>query len=167
LLESIEKDGIVRWEDVQGCPGCPTKPRADRPVAVVECLQEIPCNPCETSCPFGAIKVGDPITNLPVLNEDLCTGCGTCVAACPGLAIFLEDDSHGPDVAQVTFPYEYLPLPEKGERVQATNRAGEVICEATVVRVRTPTKATNKTAVITISVPRDYLHEARGIALKR
>lgn len=157
----------MQWKDVSGSKGCPDEGRAKRgPVAVVECLQEIPCNPCQTSCPRGAIQVGDPITNLPQLDEELCTGCGNCVAICPGLAIFVENDSIGQDTAEVTFPYEYLPVPDKGAQVRATDRAGREICDATVMNVRKP-KAYNKTAVITISVPREYLHEARGIALNR
>ncbi|HID96157.1 MAG TPA: RnfABCDGE type electron transport complex subunit B [Candidatus Latescibacteria bacterium] len=36
---------------------------------------------CVTSCPFGAIKMGD--NGLPVIDEVLCTGCGRCVNICP------------------------------------------------------------------------------------
>lgn len=164
LLKDVEKDGIVRWEDVAASKGCPSSLRAEKgPVAVIECLQEIPCNPCETGCSFGAISVGDPITNLPVLDEEKCKGCGRCVAVCPGLAIFIEDLSEPGNEARVTLAYEYLPLPERGAAVRATDRAGQEICDAKVVDVKKP-EAFNKTAVITISVPKDYVHEARGIA---
>jgi len=167
LLKDVEKDGIVKWEDVMASKGCPSSSRAEKgPVAVIECLQEIPCNPCETGCPFGAISVGDRITNLPVLNEEKCRGCGNCVPVCPGLAIFIEDLSEPGDEAKVTLPYEYLPLPERGAVVKATDRAGREICDATVVDVRKPA-AFNKTAVITISVPKEFVHEARGIAFLR
>lgn len=167
LLKDVEKDGIVRWEDVMASKGCPSSSRAEKgPVAVIECLQEIPCNPCETGCSFGAISVGDPITNLPVLDEEKCKGCGNCVPVCPGLAIFIEDLSGPDNEAKVTFAYEYLPLPERGAAVRATNRAGEEICEATVVDVKKPA-AFNKTAVITISVSKEHVHEARGIAFLR
>ena len=64
---------------------------AKGPVAVIECVQEIPCNPCEGACKFNAITIGEPITNLPKINETNCTGCGVCVAQCPGLAIFIVD----------------------------------------------------------------------------
>jgi Fe-S-cluster-containing hydrogenase component 2 len=166
LLTDIEKNGIVKWEDVQASRGCPGEGRAKKgPVAVIECLQEIPCNPCETGCRFGAIAVGDPITNLPVLDEEKCTGCGTCVAVCPGLAIFIEDESKDGPEALVSIPYEYLPVPELGAQVRATDRSGRVICDAKVATVRKP-KGFNKTAVITIAVPREYVHEARGIAIK-
>ena len=43
LLKDVEKDGIVRWEDVAASKGCPSSLRAEKgPVAVIECLQEIP-----------------------------------------------------------------------------------------------------------------------------
>ena len=68
----------------------PPSERAERgPVAVIECVQQIPCNPCEKACPFGAIEVGPDITNLPRLDLDKCRGCGICLSKCPGLAIFL------------------------------------------------------------------------------
>ena len=46
------------------------------PIPVIECPEYIPCNPCETACPTHAITIGKPITNLPTLNVDKCTGCG-------------------------------------------------------------------------------------------
>jgi Fe-S-cluster-containing hydrogenase component 2 len=75
------------------------------PVAVIECVQEIPCNPCEKACPFGAITVGEDITACPVIDRDKCRGCGLCISRCPGLAIFVVDASG--DEATIMLPYEY------------------------------------------------------------
>lgn len=36
---------------------------------------------CARVCPFGAITMNEE--GLPVVNEDKCTACGKCVAACP------------------------------------------------------------------------------------
>jgi len=36
---------------------------------------------CAKVCPFGAISMSEE--NLPVVDEDKCTACGKCVAACP------------------------------------------------------------------------------------
>lgn len=36
---------------------------------------------CEKVCPFDAIKMSDE--GLPVVDENKCTACGKCVAACP------------------------------------------------------------------------------------
>ena len=80
---SLEKDGYPDLEEMKKSPGYPSDQRlAEGSCIVIECIQEIPCNPCETACKFGAIKVGQPITNLPVLDEKLCTGCGNCIADC-------------------------------------------------------------------------------------
>ena len=58
--------------------GVPSEARMRRGrVACIECVQEIPCNPCEGICPVGAITVGEQITNLPHLQEQKCTGCGS------------------------------------------------------------------------------------------
>lgn len=37
---------------------------------------------CAEACSFGGITI-DPITHLPIINENLCVACGTCVKACP------------------------------------------------------------------------------------
>jgi len=58
-----------------------------------DCLARagITCMACRDACPEAAIamrpRIGGPF--LPVLDEDICTGCGACVAPCPGQAISL------------------------------------------------------------------------------
>lgn len=42
---------------------------------------------CARACPFDAISMND--NNLPVIDEDKCTGCGLCVPACPRSLITL------------------------------------------------------------------------------
>jgi Fe-S-cluster-containing hydrogenase component 2 len=133
-------------------------------VAVIECIQEIPCNPCEAACPFGAINVGEEITALPILDGDKCTGCGRCVSGCPGLAIFLVDKSRSDGLAEVVFPYEYAPLPAKGDVVTATDRAGRGVCLAEVQSVRQDT-ASKGTAVVSLLLPMEQADEVRGMRL--
>ncbi|HHY94753.1 MAG TPA: FAD-dependent oxidoreductase, partial [Firmicutes bacterium] len=79
--------GAPSPEELAGCPGVPPAEALARgPVAVIECLQEIPRNPCEAVCPTGAIRIGEYITDLPHLLPERCRGCGNCVPACPGQA---------------------------------------------------------------------------------
>jgi len=140
---------------------------ADRPAPspgtiIIECAQAIPCNPCETACPSGAITVGEPITNLPRIDPGRCTGCGKCIAACPGQAIFRIEPSYAPGRAAVSFPYEFLPLPRKGERWTAVGRDGQPLAEAEVLRVAMPASY-DHTAVVTVAVPAEVAAEVRSV----
>ncbi|MBN1828405.1 MAG: 4Fe-4S ferredoxin, partial [Deltaproteobacteria bacterium] len=148
--DGMKKRGCLTLDELRSTPGCPTEERLRRgPVAVIECPQEIPCNPCEDACPYGAIVVGDPITNLPVLKEDLCRGCGLCIAPCPGLAIFLVDMTGENGEAKISFPFEYLPLPEPGAAVQAVDRQGQILAAGRVVGIHN-SRRNDRTAVVTI-----------------
>ena len=159
--------GYISDQELEGKPGVPSAARrAKGPVAVIECIQLIPCNPCETSCKADAISVGADITALPKLDEDKCIGCYTCITVCPGQAIFVVDESLEGDQATVAMPYEFLPLPEKGEKVTALDRSGAELGEAEVVRVRTG-KKTDQTAMVTIKVPKKWTMTARALRLKR
>ena len=163
MMEGVVYTGVPSKEELAACPGVPSEGRMRKGrVACIECVQEIPCNPCEGACPVGAITVGDQITHLPVLDEEKCTGCGMCVANCPGLAITVIDKSYSETEAVVEFPFEYLPLPQKGDRVEAVSRGGEVVCEATVTNVR-QLKAYGGTAIVGIAIPKEYADEVRSM----
>lgn len=131
------------------------------PVAVVECYQKIPCNPCQTACTCGAIRIGEDINEIPQRDESLCTGCGICVAKCPGLSIMIVDGSKSENTVEFRIPYEFMPLPEAGERVVGLDRAGKPVCEATVKRVMNP-PSFDRTPVITLEVDRAYLYDFRN-----
>lgn len=155
--------GVPTDQELSAFPGKPSEERMRKGrVAVVECLQEIPCNPCESSCKFGAIQIGENITALPCLNEEACTGCGLCVAQCPGLAIFIVNKAYTETEATVDFPFEYLPLPEKGDQVDAVNRAGQVVCRGRVVNVvNIPANA--GTSVVSLAIPKEFADEVRSM----
>ncbi|MDI3481946.1 MAG: hypothetical protein PWQ97_1601 [Tepidanaerobacteraceae bacterium] len=153
--------GFPSEQELAKAPGVPSDERIKRgPVAFIECVQEIPCNPCEEACPYGVITVGKPITNLPKLDEEKCVGCGTCIAACPGLAIFMLNGSK--QKAEISFPYEYYPLPEKGDVVDCVDREGKTVTEGKVLRVVKSPKY-DATAVVTVEVPMEYIKIVRSI----
>lgn len=128
-------------------------------VAVAECYQRIPCNPCEQACPKKAIVVGRDINDTPVLDPGRCTGCGLCLSRCPGLALFLVKLDG--DTAELSLPYECLPLPRKGDRVTACDRVGADVCPAVVTEVLMP-PSFDRTAVVRIAVPARHLYDVRN-----
>lgn len=130
-------------------------------VAVLECREEIPCDPCVTACNTGAISMSG-LSGLPVLEKEKCTGCGLCAAVCPGLAIFILGSNHDDKNGTLTFPYEFLPLPKKGSTVTGTDRLGKSICSVKVNKVICASSY-RKTNLITILVPKEHLDVIRGI----
>jgi len=153
----LERTGIPTSDDINSI--LPDEERLKKgPVAVIECFREIPCDPCYFSCPFEAINEFDDINDKPDLDFDKCTGCQNCIANCPGLAIFVVDYNN----SMVTIPYEFLPLPKKDDIVAGLNRKGEKVCDAEVIKIKDPDK-NDKTAVITLKVPTEYLMEVRNI----
>lgn len=161
-MSDIRDTGFLNSAELKELGRYPSEERMSKgPIAVIECSQNIPCNPCETACRFGAITVGDPITNLPVIDESKCVGCGICITKCPGLAIFVVDKSSD-GMATVSFPFEYLPLPEKGDSVNAVDRAGAFVCKATVLRVNNA-EANDCTPIVTIEIPKEFADEVRSI----
>lgn len=126
---------------------------------IIECFEAIPCNPCETSCPVGAIKVGANINDVPVIDYSRCTGCGVCATKCPGLAIFMYQERED-GMALVGIPYEFLPVPERGQTVYAIGRNGEVLCTARVDRI---TRSANKTNIVYLTVPEELGRDVRHI----
>ncbi|OGO76991.1 MAG: hypothetical protein A2Y23_03160 [Clostridiales bacterium GWB2_37_7] len=149
----LEKTGVATEQDL--AKAIPTKERlAKGPVAIIECFQRIPCNPCYTSCKRGAIKEFEDINDTPEINFEICNGCGVCVSNCPGLAIVVVDESYSNEEALVKIPYEFLPLPVEGSFVTGLDREGKPVCRAKVMKVLN-TKAMDRTPLITLAVPKE------------
>ncbi len=163
LLDLFRDTGTISGKDLEASPGYPSKENLEKGlVVVIECTEEIPCNPCETVCKRGAIVVGEPITNLPRIDPEKCNGCGLCISICPGLAIFLIDAAYSEDEVAISFPHEYLSLSKEGDEVEAVNRKGGATCKGKILKVHNP-KSYDHTPVVTIAVPKKYIHEVRGI----
>jgi Fe-S-cluster-containing hydrogenase component 2 len=161
-LQSMTK-GSVTLEELKKSPGYPSEERFMKgPVPVIECVEEIPCNPCQTACNRNLIIVGKPITNLPRLidPEGACGSCAKCIIICPGLAVFVVDKTFSENEASIAMPYELLPLPEEGERILGVDRGGKVVCDGYVHRIMSGKKL-NHTNVVTIVVPKDFADEVR------
>ena len=151
-MREYEKTGILKEKDLK----LPTTKQLQRGVAILECVQEIPCSPCVDSCPVHAISMKD--INAPPVNDfNTCIGCGKCVGICPGLAIFVVKIKD--DTAWVTLPYEFIPVPKVGDRVQALDRTGAVRGNARVIKV----VRQGKTYVVTIEISSELAMGIRNI----
>ncbi len=125
-----------------------------RPKAILECYEDIPCNPCSTGCPFGAIVIGEDLNAQPHLIVERCTGCGLCVAICPGLAIMTARLKEGRAVFQI--PYELLPLPRVGDKWIGVDREGRPLGPAQIEKV---VQKTDRTTVLTVSIEGRHLYD--------
>ena len=157
----FEKTGIPESEKILSV--FPSEERLNRgPVAVIECFQEIPCNPCQSACKIGAITVGCDINAVPKLDETKCTGCALCISKCPGRAIMVLDGSVREGFTEMKIPYEFLPLPEMGQMVKALDRAGKYITDVEVLKVLNP-PAFDRTPVVSLLVPDGLITVVRNI----
>jgi len=164
-LPNDSNDGVLSLERIRALPGYPGKDRFDEgPVVVIECDEDIPCNPCEDICPEGAITVGEPIINLPCINPDKCNGCIVCISICPGLCMFVVHKNFSATESLIYIPYEMHPVPEKGSIVKGCDRKGEFACDARVEKTIL-IKKLRKTAILAIAVPKRYFEIVRAIKL--
>lgn len=104
---------------------------------VLHCVQEIPCNPCMTSCPKGLISTrGHPVLGIPEYSGG-CIGCEKCVAVCPGLAVTLVDFRKSPSRPVVTIPYELGSWTlARGRELQLTDWEGEPLGRGVLLGMR-------------------------------
>lgn len=161
----LKLKGAPSLEELKASPAFPTPEQLRRgPIAVIECIEEIPCNPCEAACPMHAIHIGTPITNLPRLDVEKCIGCGKCISACSGLAIYVKDYTYSKETCSISFPYEYLPLPAVGAVVEMVDRHGQVLCKGTVLKVNNA-KSNDHTAVVTAEYPKTFFEDV--VSMKR
>lgn len=128
----------------------------------IDCPQEIPCNPCQSSCAAGAIQVRH-LTDRPEIFPEKCVGCDNCVAACPGQACFLIDEDYSTSEATIDFPFEFLPMPLPGELREARDNSGNTVCLGRVVEVL-ERAVWQGTRVIRLAVPKSQVYQVRGMA---
>jgi sarcosine oxidase subunit alpha len=132
---------------------------------IFHCYQEVPCNPCTSVCPVGAIRTqGDKITGLPYMTDlDACTGCGSCVAVCPGLSMILVDYRDDRNHPLVTLPYEiWRDRVEVGQKVPITDVDGAILGYYPVVKVSTRKKYPG-TLLVQVKVDKRVAKAAMGI----
>jgi Fe-S-cluster-containing hydrogenase component 2 len=146
-----------------------TKPSQARktkgPYVVIECPEKIPCDPCVGACPQGAISIPDSMIELPQVDYDKCTGCLVCIPRCPGLAIFVIDETLE-DHAIIYIPYEFLPRPKKGDSAQGLDREGKQRCDVKITKVLDSPKF-DDCAIVGFSLPKDLAHEIRFIKMNK
>ena len=97
-------------------------------VAIAECFQKIPCNPCTKACVKKAIHIEPDINETP----------------------------------EIDFPFEFLPLPKKGELACGLNRSGEALGWFPVVQI-IQGGAKNKTNIVCLAVPKELAMDVRAI----
>ncbi|HPH09449.1 MAG TPA: FAD-dependent oxidoreductase [Thermotogota bacterium] len=160
-IDELSRTGIASPANLAGVlPD--EKRKKSRAYAVIECYQQIPCDPCVHNCPFGAIKPFSDINDLPIVDFDLCTGCGQCIGRCPGLAIFTVDETRDGDRAKITLPYEFLPKPVREEMVDLLDRSGKCVGQGVVKSVLNTPKQ-DKTTIVTVEIHRNLVQDVRQI----
>jgi len=132
---------------------------------IFHCYQEVPCNPCTSACPVGAIRTEqDEITGLPYITDlDACTGCGSCVAVCPGLSMILVDYRDDPEHPLVTLPYEIgRERVEVGQKVPIADVDGAILGYYPVEKISVRRKYPG-TLLIQAKVDKNVAKAAMGI----
>lgn len=151
-MKTYEQNGVLTTKDFI----LPNKKQLEKGVAISECIQLIPCNPCVDSCPVDAISMKD-INSIPVIDYDRCISCGKCIGVCPGLALFIVKKTN--EKGYVTLPYEMSPIPKKGQDVEVLNRIGKTIGQGLVTKI----KKAGKTMIVTVEINKDMIMDVRNI----
>jgi len=130
-----------------------------KPFVQIDCLHGFACNPCEFSCPHGAITKTSTST-VPQLDFQKCIGCMDCVYQCPGLAIF------GYNIKKdwLFLPIEYEV--EKDAEVFLVSNDGEKLGEGVIEKILKKPNKTNVARVKSLDVQDNDLLEVRGFIVK-
>ncbi|MEN8119697.1 MAG: FAD-dependent oxidoreductase [Bacteroidota bacterium] len=141
-------------------PFSPEKERVEsKPFVQIDCLYGFACNPCEFSCPHGAITKTSTST-VPQLDFQRCIGCMDCVYQCPGLAIF----GYNAKKDWLFLPIEYEV--EKDAEVFLVNNNGEKLGEGVIEKILKKPNKTNVARVKSIDLHGSELMNVRGFIVK-
>lgn len=174
-VPEIPPDWFRTADILKSRPGAVTQetvPEDEDVYPVLHCSQEIPCNPCTSVCPQGAIFIDDEdIRKVPDYIakklDTTCIACEKCLTVCPGLAITLVDTrKERPNTVLVTIPYEFgKDSIVVGDTVTVLDTTGTALGNVEVVRVRIG-KATDRTALVKVRAPRDIANRIAGIEIQ-
>jgi sarcosine oxidase, subunit alpha len=138
----------------------------DKYMPILHCYQEIPCNPCISVCPSGAIKLQDAlgsIMDLPYFDGE-CSRCGQCIAVCPGLAISVAKKLYG-EFAEVILPHEFIPNFSANEFIPLTDNEGNYLEKGEVMKINFIKKY--KSYLISLKVSAQNATKIAGIRIQR
>lgn len=153
----IDEDYYKKAEILKSRPGKvyaePVTELTDNYTPILHCYQEIPCNPCISVCPSGAIKLQDAlnsIMDLPYFDGD-CSRCGQCIAVCPGLAISVAKKLYG-EFAEVILPHEFIPNFSANEFITLTDTEGNYLEKGEVIKINYSRKYRTYMIALKVSV---------------
>lgn len=155
----LQRDSL---EKLQASRSVPRSFVSKKPLASLECLENIACRACADACPESAISI-KAITDQPQLLEEKCTGCGACVAACPaGVAVMIKEDPQL-QKANYFFPDDGKDLWKPGKQVQLLSRLGENLGTGRIANQASSFEH-GLHRVIEIEASNIYTWEARGFS---
>lgn len=138
----------------------PTEERmTQKPFVIIDCLYGFACNPCEFSCPHGAIRKTST-SSVPRIDFEKCIGCMQCVYQCPGLAIF----GYNVEKNWLFLPIEYE-ANEKSEVFLVDNQ-GKIQGEGVIEKILRKPNKTHVARVKSIDIHGKKLMEIRGFIVK-
>lgn len=140
-------------------PYLPKAERRDKPFVIIDCLYGFACNPCEFSCPHGAITKTSTST-VPQLDFDKCVGCMDCVYQCPGLAIF----GYGLKKDWLFLPVEFDYNTDT--EVFLVDNNGKILGEGKIEKILRKPNKTHIARVKSYTLHGDELINVRGFIIK-
>jgi sarcosine oxidase, subunit alpha len=165
----IDKEYYKKAEILKSRPGKiysePVIELSDKYISILHCYQEIPCNPCISVCPSGAIKLRDAlgsIMDLPYFDGE-CTRCGQCIAVCPGLAISVAKKMDD-EFAEVILPHEFIPDFSVNNLIPLTDNEGNYLEKGEVIKINYSKKY--KTNLITLKTSLKNAAKIAGIKIQ-
>ena len=138
--------------------GVPKQVYRYRAVASVECMEDIPCNLCESACPESAIEISRSKGSF--LIEADCTACGLCLSACPSSTPVLIHEKEDRSLSQLTLGWGGIQPWQAGDSAVLLNRRGESLGSGRVTGILAGPPGKQ---LVQVEVPTHLIWEARGL----